>query len=1429
MYQIPTKPGMREKKLCYNNLMNFVRMWRERMSSVASNRGQNPSVVAPRVSAVFTARSAPGRLLFMVTMALGGVSLILFGVYLLAALEWRQHPFFGVMLTPYMTIDGSRTITSEAWPGFAAGLQRLDQITAINGQALMDTAGDYATARSRFRDIISSLQPGNSIEVSFLRAAGGNAGECGAVQNGLQECQLSYMVQSLPDNDFLAYFVIPFVSGLIAVLVGLAVAYLRPNQPAAQLIGLFSIALGVFMGGLYDINNSYAALIPCLVATLFIGGGLGTLALTFPTRLNVLYRYPWMEWLPFAVNIPIAIVGLTRFLNPPSPDSFVETFQLGIFYGALMLVLFVVNLLRQRTVAVSPALRDQVNTTLIGITLTTAPLVIWVIDTAAFALAKSTVFAVNTSATMPFFVMPSLALAYAALQYRGVNTDRIISRGITYGILLIALVLGYFLLVFGVSIFTNQAMVLQGNQFVIALTIFLIAVLFLPARNYLQERIDAIYFRKRINYQERVESLSHKLTTLESLDQIISAFRDELGSTVNPSSLFIFLPNRQEGEYIAYGIPKPETDVRFDLDNPIIDRLRQGDQIYLEPGKPWPPELLVERSRLGILKAALIAPLRGRKELIGFIIVGSSLKENGRYPFDELRFIQNLTGQVAVAVERSQVVDSLEQRVHELNVLSQVSQAVNYTIEFDDLLELIYAQTDRLISAPYFYIALRERGSDKLFFAFFLENEERYEDRENHRWLMGRDVFSEVVRTSRPLRVENYAAEMQKRGSTIIYESRELKSWMGVPLIARQETLGVLAVAASEAGKKYTEDQLRVFSDIGTLAATSLEKARLFAETDLRARQLSALNEISQKLASELNVENLLQLITESAARILNAEAGSLLLTDDSTNTLEFKVATGSSGQDLVGKRFPKDKGLAGEVATSGKPVIVNEAANDPRWGGEAAGAFSTTAVLAVPLIAQSRVVGVLEVLNRRDGGSYVQEDADLLTTFAGQAAVAIENARLFQMTDLQLGQRVEELQALERIDVELNRSLDLKKVADITMRYAIANSSATAGVLGLVVGEENPYLEIIALSGYAPEDYPEGAEGNIWPLSSGVVKRVLRTRQPDLVNDTRIDPNYVPSLRGSLSQLTIPMLSGGEINAILVLEKDKEPRLSLVDMAFAQRLAEHASIAIANAQINAELTRANESKSEFVSFVAHELKTPMTSMKGYADLLVNGAVGELSTQQKQFLNTIRNNIDRMNTLVSDLNDVTKLQTNNMQIELAPVDFANIVNETLRPLTKQIEDRQQTLSLKLPERLPTIMADQNRLIQVMTNMVSNAWKYSPEGSQITISADVITRNVDGKGRDQGPALHVVVKDQGIGMSEEDVAKLFTPYFRSDNPLAREQPGTGLGLTITRGIILRHNGTIWVESKLGEGTGFHFTVPIIVEKQAVKQPEPQLVK
>src|SRR5690606_25241434 len=231
-----------------------------------------------------------------------------------------------------------------------------------------------------------------------------------------------------------------------------------------------------------------------------------------------------------------------------------------------------------------------------------------------------------------------------------------------------------------------------------------------------------------------------------------------------------------------------------------------------------------------------------------------------------------------------------------------------------------------------------------------------------------------------------------------------------------------------------------------------------------------------------------------------------------------------------------------------------------------------------------------------------------------------------------------------------------------------------------------------------------------------------------------------------------------------------------------------------------------------------------MTSIKGYTDLLLMGAkMGKLQEDQVNFTNTIKNNIDRMITLVSDLNDVTQLQTNNLKVNPVPLDFQSVLTATLMPIEKQIENKGQVLHVDVPEDLAKIYGDKNRLIQVLTNLVSNAHKYTPDDGEITLKAEVVPNrwsHTNGKNSQVShpPVLLVSVRDNGIGMSEEDRNKLFTPYFRSSNPEAKAQPGTGLGLTIVRGVVEQHGGSIWVESEFGEGTTFNFTVPLATEEQ-----------
>jgi signal transduction histidine kinase len=218
-----------------------------------------------------------------------------------------------------------------------------------------------------------------------------------------------------------------------------------------------------------------------------------------------------------------------------------------------------------------------------------------------------------------------------------------------------------------------------------------------------------------------------------------------------------------------------------------------------------------------------------------------------------------------------------------------------------------------------------------------------------------------------------------------------------------------------------------------------------------------------------------------------------------------------------------------------------------------------------------------------------------------------------------------------------------------------------------------------------------------------------------------------------------------------------------------------------------------------------------MTSIKGYTELLAGGKVGGINDMQSNFLNTIRSNVERMSTLVSDLNDNSKIEAGRLRLDYKPVDVPDIVEEVIRSSRRQIEDKKQVVEAKLPAKLPPVWADRTRVGQVLTNLVSNAHKYTPEEGRIIVGAEATSNQWDPEGAAR--VVHVWVRDTGIGISAEDQSKIFQKFFRSEDDKAREAPGTGLGLNITKSLVEMQGGRIWFESEFRKGTTFHFTIPV----------------
>jgi signal transduction histidine kinase len=300
-------------------------------------------------------------------------------------------------------------------------------------------------------------------------------------------------------------------------------------------------------------------------------------------------------------------------------------------------------------------------------------------------------------------------------------------------------------------------------------------------------------------------------------------------------------------------------------------------------------------------------------------------------------------------------------------------------------------------------------------------------------------------------------------------------------------------------------------------------------------------------------------------------------------------------------------------------------------------------------------------------------------------------------------------------------------------------------------------------------------------------VKLVLRSQDPVVIGKLRV---------------LVPIRFEGQVVGILDLRNNGSISFQPEQAQLAGRLADHAAFAIENARLYEKVRQANRAKSEFVSFVAHELRTPMTSIRGYADMLTKGMVGDLTERQVQFVDTIHSNVERMQILVSDLQDVSRIETAQMSLQIAPTSLSDALKSALQATQGQIEARSQELMIKVPDDLPVVNADQARLVQILINLLSNANKYTPDKGKINVRA---WANKD--------FVHCAVSDTGVGMSPADLEQLFTKFFRSEDPAVREMPGTGLGMCIVKSLIELQGGEIEVESKVGKGTTFTFTVPL----------------
>jgi len=622
---------------------------------------------------------------------------------------------------------------------------------------------------------------------------------------------------------------------------------------------------------------------------------------------------------------------------------------------------------------------------------------------------------------------------------------------------------------------------------------------------------------------------------------------------------------------------------------------------------------------------------------------------------------------------------------------------------------------------------------------------------------------------------------------------------LATPLVAQRQVTGVIVVQDPSPHGLQDRSQQDFVKSAASQAAIALENARLYDEVrgfnsvleqriaertrelQLERDTLETLHDIALETTSTLDRDALLESSLGALAKLVGVEHGSIMLVEAETEHLIDCAVLGR--KETVGyTRFAMGQGIVGWVAQHKKPAVVPDISKDPRWielPRDEERHKTIGSMIAVPLIAHHQTMGVL-LLSHDDVGYFNEDHLRLLSASAGQIAIGINNAQLYAELEKELHHRSEMFQRQQTEAIQSQAILQ----------------SLSDGVI--VCGDDGSVLT----ANLAVERILERSieELVIWNLPE-LLRRLLGRRADEVPIDELLarptDERHAPRTFSTTFEMSMRMISvtlGPVLNS-------KESLLGVV-------------------AVFRDITREVESdrlKTEFIGTVSHELRTPMTSIKGFTQLLAMGSLGPVNDTQKEFLEIIQTNAERMITIINDLLDITKIETGSVELDMRPLHLAESLSNVMMELQPNIRAREHALSISIPPGLPLVRADARRLNQILVNLLSNAVKYTPPGGKISLEAREVGIDAVPEALREGlkPAMRyalVEVRDTGVGVAPEELERIFERFYRTENPLKVEAGGTGLGLALVRPLIQLLGGRIWVESTLAEGSTFSFVVP-----------------
>jgi PAS domain S-box-containing protein len=761
------------------------------------------------------------------------------------------------------------------------------------------------------------------------------------------------------------------------------------------------------------------------------------------------------------------------------------------------------------------------------------------------------------------------------------------------------------------------------------------------------------------------------------------------------------------------------------------------------------------------VKSVLFVPLVVGGRATGVISL-QNLDRDHAFTESDQQLLETLAASLSVALENARLVHETRRRNAELALINSVQAAIAGELDPQAIYDLVGDKLQEVFDAQVVSISVYDEASALLTFPYVIERGGRLDEQPIP--LIG--FRKHVMETREPLMMEEITPELVERyGNPYVLSGEPIKSALFVPLVVGGRATGVISLQNVDRTHAFGEDDQRLLTTLAGSLSVALENARLLHETRQRVAELATVNSVGQALASQLDLEALIELVGEQVRGTFEADLAYVALHDRSSGRIDFTYYY-ENGRRRDEPSIAYGEGLTSRILESRAPLLLNRS---PQFEEHEAWQVGTPvrSFLGVPILLGEAAIGVISVQSIEEEGRFGETESRLLATIAANVGVAIQNARLFSEVERQR-QYLESLVAISPAAVV---------VMDADERVTDWNPAA-AELFGYSTDEAHgrPIDDLV----FGETDRDEGREITREALTVGRADRITQRLRKD---GTPVD----------VELMLVPLRVDGSHVGFLGIYHD------VTELQRARQEAEAAT----------------QAKSAFLATMSHEIRTPMNAVIGMTDLLLGT---ELTGEQRDFAEVVRSSGEALLHVIDDILDYSKIEAGKLDLEGEPFSVRECVEGALDIVAPRAWEKGIELGCLIEEGAPAgILGDEARLRQVLLNLLSNAVKFTEAGEVVVL--------VDAEPTGSGSyRFELSVRDTGIGIAPDRMDRLFTSFSQVDASTTRRFGGTGLGLAISQRLVELMGGTISVESELGGGSTFR--IALAVEAAEAPSPIPQ---